>query len=141
MLEQVLNHLHNWFEVGIHPGTYTILNGNIVLPFLQSGQYYRIVGSIFNDGLYRYGTENEQLQNETFDGAIWALAIPKTVISLSDEISVWLDKYGSVIENPYTSESFGGYSYSKSGSMDDGAGSSSWQAAFRAQLNPWRKLR
>lgn len=55
MLEQVLTHIHNWFQVGIYPGTYTIEDGGVTLPFLQDGQYFRIVGSLFSDGLHQYG--------------------------------------------------------------------------------------
>lgn len=141
MLEEVLRHVHNWFQVGIFPGTYTIQDGGITLPFIREGQYFRIVGSVFNDGLHRYGPEMELLQDETFGGAVWALAIPKAVVDLADEIATWQEKYGAVIESPYLSESFGGYSYSKASGAGDSTGSGGWQAAFRARLNPYRKLR
>lgn len=141
MLEQVLTHIHNWFQVGIYPGTYTIEDGGVTLPFLQDGQYFRIVGSLFNDGLHQYGPAMELLQDETFDGAVWALAVPKSVVELAGEIAAWQEKYGAIIESPYTSESFGGYSYSKASGAGDSGGSGGWQAAFRARLNPYRKLR
>lgn len=141
MLEQVLTHLHNWFQVGIYPGTYTIQDGGIALPFLRDGQYFRICGSIFNDGLHRYGPEMELLQDETFDGAVWSLAVPKAVVELAGEIAAWQEKYGAVVDSPYTSESFAGYSYSKASGAGDSTGSGGWRAAFRARLNPYRKLR
>lgn len=55
MLEEVLRHLNNWFLVpdGIHLDTYTIEDGGITLPFLQEGQYFRVVGSVFGDGVYQ----------------------------------------------------------------------------------------
>lgn len=146
MLEQVLTHIHNWFRVrddvdGIHPGEYTIQDGGITLPFLQDGQYFRIVGSVFNDGLHRYGPDMEALTDETFDGAVWALAIPKSVIDLAAEIAAWQEKFGEKAASPYTSESFGGYSYTKSGGANETGGAGGWEAAFRAQLNPYRRLR
>lgn len=141
MLEQVLTHIHNWFQVGVYPGTYTIEDGGVTLPFLQDGQYFRIVGSLFNDGLHQYGPAMELLQDETFDGAVWALAVPKSVVELAGEIAAWQEKYGAIIESPYTSESFGGYSYSKASGAGDSTGSGGWQSAFRARLNPHRKLR
>lgn len=141
MLEQVLTHIHNWFQVDIRHGTYTIRDGGVTLPFLQDGQYFRIVGSLFNDGLHQYGPSMELLQDETFDGAVWALAVPKSVADLAGEIAAWQEKYGAVIDSPYTSESFGGYSYSKASGAGDSAGSGGWQTAFRARLNPYRKLR
>ena len=54
MLETVLMYLNNWFVVGRYDDTYTIEGGRLTLPFLVNGQYYRIVGSLFNDGLYKY---------------------------------------------------------------------------------------
>ena len=52
MLEQVLMNIRNWFTVdgGIYSGTFTIKDGGIALPFLANGQYFRICGSVFNDG-------------------------------------------------------------------------------------------
>lgn len=146
MLEQVLREIHNWFRVrdssdGIHRGSFSIEGGRITLPFLRDGQYFRILGSVMNDGLHQYGPQMELLQDETFDGTIWALAVPQNVVELAGEIENWQKKYGSVIESPYTSESFGGYSYTKQSGAGDGAGSGSWQAAFRSRLNPYRKLR
>jgi len=141
MLEQVLGHIHNWFQVGIYPGKYTIQGGGITLPFLQDGQYFRVVGSVSNDGLHRYGPDMELLQDETFDGAVWALAVPRAVADLAGEISAWQEKYKDTVESPYTSESFGGYAYTKTSGAGDSTGSGGWQAAFRSRLNQWRKVR
>lgn len=143
MLEAVLKETKNWFIVpdGVHTGTFAIEDGSITLPFLRDGQYFRICGSVFSDGLHQYGPAMEYLPDETFDGAVWALAIPKAVVELAGEIAAWQEKYGAVIDSPYTSESFGGYSYSKAGGAGDSAGSGGWQAAFRARMNPYRKLR
>lgn len=92
MLEQVLQHLNNWFLVpgGIHAGEFTVQDGGITLPFLQTGQYFRVVGSVFNDGLHQY--PEKDMTGETFDGVVWALAVPKSVISLADEIAAWNEK-------------------------------------------------
>ena len=139
MLEQVLMHLNNWFLVpcGIHEDTYTIEGGGITLPFLQNGQYFRICGSVFNDGLHQY--PEGDLKTETFDGTVWALAVPQAVIELAAEIEAWQKKNGDASVSPYQSESFGGYSYSKA---TDGAsgGAVTWQTAFRSRLSEWRKL-
>ena len=139
MLEQVLMHLKNWFLVpgGIHEGTYTIEDGGITLPFLANGQYFRIVGSVFNDGLHQYPASD--LKAETFDGTVWALAVPQDVIELAAEIEEWQKKNGEASVSPYQSESFGGYSYSKATDSATG-GSVTWQSAFRSRLNAWRKL-
>ena len=142
MLETVLSHLKNWFLVsdGVHAGTFAIENGALNLPFLQNGQYYRICGSIFNDGLHKYGDAADKLTGETFTGTVWALAVPKAVIDLAEEIKAWEIKNGEASRNPLSSESFGGYSYSKATDTATG-GSVTWQAAFRVQLNQWRKAK
>ena len=139
MLEQVLMHLKNWFLVpgGIHEGTYTIEDGGIALPFLANGQYFRICGSVFNDGLHQYPASD--LKAETFDGTVWALAVPQAVIDLAEEIEAWETKNGAEANGPYQSESFGGYSYSKATDSASG-GVVTWQTAFRSRLNAWRKL-
>ena len=139
MLEEVLRHLNNWFLVpdGIHLDTYTIEDGGITLPFLQEGQYFRVVGSVFGDGVYQYPASG--LKDETFDGTIWSLSVPQAVVNLAEEIEAWQAKNGEAAAGPYQSESFGGYTYSKAVDAATG-GAVSWQAAFRSRLNDWRKL-
>ena len=95
MLEQVLRHLNNWFLVDIHEGTFTVENGSITLPFLQTNQYFRICGSVFNDGLHLYPAVD--LPDETFIGTVWALAVPKAVVTLSIDIAAWEEKNGEAV--------------------------------------------
>lgn len=137
MLEQVLHNLNNWFVADIREGEFTVQSGSITLPFLQNGQYYRICGSVFNDGLHKYGEHD--LKAETFRGTVWALAVPAGVIALADEIEAWESKNGEAAASPFQSESFGGYSYSKK-SDANGANGASWQSAFASRLNAWRKI-
>src|SRR5574344_868363 len=106
MLEQVLMNIRNWFTVdgGIHSGTYTIEDGGITLPFLANGQYFRIIGSVFNDGLHQYPASD--LKAETFEGTVWALAVPQAVIELATEMETWETKNGEAAAGIYQSESF-----------------------------------
>lgn len=146
MLAELCKELNNWdFQKRAEKyiGTFEISGGQLTFDKLQEGQYFRIVGSVFNDGIYTYPATT--LRDETFEGAIWAMAIPDEVIALADEIEAWVGKYqgvDSINMSPYNSESFGGYSYSKSGggsgSGSDGAGT--WQSAFSKRLAKWRKL-
>lgn len=140
MLEQVLRYLKNWFLVpgGIYAGTVTIEAKSVTLPFLQSGQYFRIIGSLFNDGLHQYPTVD--LTDETFEGTVWALAVPKAVQDLAEEIEAWNKKNGDAAMGPYQSESFGGYTYTKATDGHTGGGVT-WESAFRSRLNQWRKMR
>lgn len=135
MLESVLMYLNNWFVVSRNEGVYSITGGQISLPFLQFGQYFRIVGSVFNDGVYVYPNVMD-LSDETFEGSIWALAIPKQLLSIVDEIAAWKEKNGD--GSPYTSESFGGYSYTRATNSKGVA--VGWRDVFSDQLAPWKKL-
>ncbi len=139
MLEDVLRYLKNWFLVpdGIHSEQFTVENGGIALPFLQEGQYFRVCGSVFNDGLYQYPATG--MRPESFNGTVWALAIPKAVIAIADEIAAWQEKNGAATQGPYASESFGGYSYTKATDAATG-GAMTWESAFRSRLSRWRKI-
>ena len=139
MLEQVLWHIHNRFDVDRTDGEFTIEGGGLELD-LMDNQYFWVEGSVFNDGLHQYPADD--LEDETFTGTVYALAIPKAVIELANEIEDWVDDYGTMVDSPLQSESFGGYSYTKgsvAGSNGDGS-LSGWQAVFARKLTPWRKL-
>ena len=139
MLENVLNHIHNWFVKTTQAGTFVIDDGQLAYDGLQEGQYFRIVGSVFNDGLHQWPASD--LTDEEFVGYVQGLAIPKAVIDLSDEISEWMTKYGEAVSGPYQSESFADYSYTKATSgSDSGGGPVTWQSVFRSSLSPWRKI-
>ena len=138
MLTEICAEIRNYFEVqnGRHFGTFTISGGSIApLDFLQEGQYFRIVGSVFNDGVYQYPATS--LTDEVFEGAVWAMAVPPTLIALSAEIEAYNDSDAGKA-SPYTSESFGGYSYTKA--TDANGAPIGWQKAFASRLNKWRKL-
>ena len=139
MLTELCGVLRNWFETDRISGTYTVENGSITLPFLQNGQFFRVVGSVFNDGVHQY--PDYAMADETFDGSIWPMSVPPALLRLEEEIKAWQEKNGDIAASPYTSESFGGYSYSKttSGSAT-GAGMVTWQSVFKSRLNQWRKI-
>ena len=150
MLSELCGYLRNWFDREKYIGDFTINNG-VIIPLgktisLLNGQYIRIVGSILNDGVYLYNPEGiEGLIDETFHGAVWSLAIPKEVVALDQEIDAWMQKYGgsdSAAMSPFASESFGGYSYTKSTSNteESSSGLGGWQSAFASRLSQWRKI-
>ena len=150
-LSEICRELNNYFDKGRLFGSFKIVDSaityedGVMSDFLQDGQYFRIVGSVFNDGVHVFSSPIiEGLHDETFDGAIWAMAVPPDLIALSTEIDAWIAKYGGVDSaamSPYNSESFGGYSYSKSsGASADGSSSGTWQSAFSARLSRWRKI-
>lgn len=140
LIAEICGYLHNWFLVpdGVHIATYTAEDGKLTLPFLQDGQYYRIIGSVFNDGIHKYG--EEQLTAETFHGAVWALALPPALISTAAEIAEWSAANASALTSPYQSESFGGYSYSMGGRSGESSARTTWRDVFGARLARWRKI-
>ena len=144
MLTELCQELHNWFEREKRSGSFRIVDGMLEADFLRPGQYFRVMGSIFNDGVHQYG--NDYLNDEDFTGSVWSLAIPDAVIKLAEDIEAWRAKYeatDSTAMSPYMSESFGGYSYSK-GSAISGTqtgGATSWRTSFASRMNAWRKVR
>ncbi len=140
MLTEICQELRNWFERSKLYGTYTIVDGSLAVPGAQNGQYVRIIGSVFNDGVHKYPFTD--LKDETFKGSLWLLAVPKEVEDLSKEISTWLTTNAAILTSPYQSESFGGYSYSKASSGTGGSQGNAitWQSMFGSRLNKWRKI-
>ena len=138
MLTEICAELRNYFEVpnGRHFGKFEISGGSIApLDFLQEGQYFRIVGSVFNDGVYQYPATS--LTDEVFEGAVWAMSLPPDLIALSAEIEEY-NKSDAGKASPYISENFGGYGYTKA--TDASGAPIGWQKAFASRLNKWRKL-
>lgn len=149
MLSELCQELKNWFDRNqpkLH-GDFEISEGKITdetfIEAIQNNQYFRIISSVFNDGVYKY-TNDLELINEKFNGSIWLMAIPKDVIDLSAEIDAWQAKYNNIDSeamSPFASESFGGYSYTKaSGNSESGSSNPSWQSVFASKLNLWRKI-
>ena len=137
MLEALLRFLNNWFVLETRSQGFTITGGSITPPFLQDGQYFRIRGSVFNDGLHQYPATD--LKDEIFYGSIDALAVPKAVIELAGEMAAWQKKYGDRAQAPYTAESFAGYSYTKASAATNGGDATVW-SVFQAQMSKWRKI-
>ena len=147
MLTLICQYLRNWFDRGKRKaeGKIAISDGSItcdgvVLPFLE-GQCYRVIGSLLNDGVHVH--PDDGLRDEEFEGAVWDMAVPPSVIELSTEISAWCDKYQSLDSpamSPYQSESFGGYTYSKGAASTTDGGGQTWQEVFGKRLDPWRKI-
>ena len=147
MLSEVCAYLRNYFDNG-QPHTFgeiEIRNGALFTPCnLKAGQYFRIIGSTFNDGVYQFPTTALRV-DETFNGAVWGMAVPPDLIDLITEMEAWkADKANAyALNSPYQSESKADYSYTlKSGA--DGSGKNSGASAlinqFAGRLSRWKKL-
>lgn len=149
MLTEICAEIRNYFSLDKDKlyGDFSVVNGQITPSFyLEEGQYYRIVGSVLNDGVHQ--KDDELIDEASFHGAVWKMRIPKAILDLDEEIAAWQAENGSIQSanmSPYTSESFGGYSYAKSSGgssgSDAGATAVTWQAMFAKRLNPYRKIR
>ena len=87
-LTELCQELRNWFARDKFFGEFTIENGAIIVPdgSLQDGQFFRVIGSVFNDGVHKYGEDADELTDEVFKGAIWSIDVPHAVIELSQRI-------------------------------------------------------
>lgn len=143
MLNELCKELNNWdfnHRAEKYIGEISIVDGQLVgfSDKLAVGQYYRVVGSLFNDGVYKYG--EDELTDETFKGAVWAMWVPQEVVQLAEDIKEWVTKNETADKmSPYTSESFGGYSYTRALSSDGSIASWKDIGSFKNRMNKWRK--
>ena len=147
MLGEICAEIRNYFTYreDIHVGDWVIENGTISPALGFETDYIRIVGSRLNDGVHK--VSEMELQDEAFHGGIWVMSPPADFLALAAEIEAWQEKNGALDSpamSPFNSESFGGYSYSKSGGNASGGSSSAgadWAAAFASRLKIYRRIR
>lgn len=147
MLTEICGSIKNYFakDEDKYIGEFSIVNGRIVPEIELPTDYFRIVGSRKNDGVHCLTDEGDTLIDEgKFKGAVWIMSPPKAFLDLAAEIEAWQAKNGGAegeAMSPFNSESFGGYSYSKSGGGTGTGAVTGWQAAYASRLNMWRKIR
>lgn len=137
MLYTIMRSIRNFFPLRGRDRVFKIENGTMDLSELvpMPGQYIRIEGSVFNDGVYRF-TDSMNLQDEVFNGRVTLLAPPREFLDLAAEIESYVASGKDA--GPYVSESFGGYTYTKATGASGGV--ATWQDVFRTRLNAWRKI-
>ena len=146
MLTAICAEIRNYFAYreDKHPGKYKIENG-ILSPSVDfKTDYFAIFGSRKNNGVHK--TTDELVDEGEFTGAIWIMSPPENFLAIVKDIEDWQEKYGGVdseAQSPYYSESFGGYSYTKSAGSTSGAGNqaaSSWQSVYGDRLKIYRRI-
>lgn len=170
IVEDVMRECNNFFITDKRVLEKITIKDNVIINSLDflDGQYIWILHSVFNTGVYKfYGKKtwgdlkkqtwakvspsawenflnscDDELIDEEFNGEIVGLAPPRAFLQLCEDIKAWRDKYGNTLDSPFTSESFGGYSYTKASGTGDSSGTTgvTWQAQFKSQLNKWRKI-
>ena len=69
------------------------------------------------------------------------MAVPPSVIALAADIDEWNEKNAEALSSPYTSESFGWYSYTKATTGGVGtSGAFTWRDQFASRLAKWMRL-
>ena len=135
--------LHNFFTDKDHIfyNTYTICDNILSTNFINTGQYFRITGSSLNNGVYcNIPDDLKRLHNETFTGAIWLMDVPEDFVRLCEEVERFNAKIAELSGNfqGYSSESWGGYSYTLPTSapsfMQD------WQYKLKQAMSCYRKI-
>lgn len=150
LMTEICSNIRNYFAPTskrdnlsyIHHGDFTIKDGTISgVDFLLPNQYFRITGSVLNDGVYRNSTDDlKSLENETFCGAVWEMNVPKSFVALCEDIQKFnakIDKL-SLTDKGFSSESFDGYSYSLNSNAP--AYMLEWERRIRSNLNSYRRL-
>lgn len=165
-IEVLCAECNNYHDYDRKYGTYTIENGIITLPFLAENQFFRIVGSKFNDGVYIYVKDGIVCRASTWEEAIdadynwldlrqqyWGDIAGHDLIDETFTGSIWAmnmpraffdlskeiaayNATDAAKTTPYTSENISGY-YSYSKASAD---SNIWFNVFAHKLKRWKKV-
>lgn len=106
--------------------------GDLSLDRLEAGDYYLVEDSGRNDGLHIQGAG--ELTGDRLTGYVTLCLIPNEVLALHREIVEWQEKNADAVVGLYSSETFGGYTYTRR------AGENGWQTVFANRLNAWRQV-
>ena len=146
MLTEICAYLKNYFEYEKYIGNVVVNSGTITVDgksiALGEGQYFALFRDRFAIGVFKQG---DTLKDRTFHGAVWLMDVPEGVIQADTWAKAWMQKNGgadSDNNSAFTSESFGGYSYSKGSNSKGKVGASIFDnAQFAAMLSPYRKIK
>lgn len=141
-LTRVCARLKNHFLYEKFTDTFTLESGSAPLESLLPGQFFVIVGSVLNDGVFQNTAESlEGLKPETFTGKIWSMRVPIDFLDLAEDIERFNSKVEelALLDKGFASESFGGYSYSLNSSAP--AYMQEWQRRIQTGLSHYQKIR
>lgn len=134
--QDVIETIHANFARDTRYGEFSVTGGSISGAEIPDGAYFWVSGSLFNDGLHLAPATD--LVDEEFEGDVSVLAIPKTFIKVVEDMEAWA-KAHPADRGGYTSESFGGYSYSLPTNSQTGQAATVYDV-FRSKLTKWRRL-
>ena len=144
MLTEICAEIKNYFcyNKDKRTGDFKIENGTLVGVDLPT-EYFAVFGSRHNNGVHK--VSEHDLVDEEFHGAVWIMSPPAAFLALAEEIAEWQKANGAVDSSamsPFNSESFGGYSYTKSAGYASAAQQAGgWQGAYADRLSLYRRAR
>lgn len=140
MIEQVLREIRDFFIAGnskitaIDRHSLTIENATHAVV----NQYIYLAGTMINGGVYKITSKtgntlvlDQELSEEPAIGTCYFLAIPRAIITLTEDIT----DYNGKNKIGIASESLGDYSVTYSSEGTD----NSWKGAFATRLNEYRR--
>lgn len=141
-IETILRYLNNYFYRFGEYGEQNIkINKLKVKGAYRVGEYVKIVGSLYNDGVYQViGVEvgsivvAGELSDEDFTGTIFSLAIPKRIKEIAEQIQEFNRQLSA---SGFESESFGDYSYTRAKNKNGEL--MGWKDIFKSELALYRK--
>lgn len=140
-LTRICAKLKNHFLRDKYEGEFTLVSGTAPLELLD-GQYFVIVHSNLNDGVFQNTAESlARIQPETFTGRIWTMSVPVDFLDLVEDIdrlNAKVEELG-LLDKGYASESFGGYTYS----LQSGAPAymQEWLRRINSGMSMYQKIR
>lgn len=140
-LTRICAKLKNHFLRNKYEGEFTLVSGTAPLELLD-GQYFVIVNSNLNDGVFQNTAESlANIQPETFTGRIWTMSVPVDFLELVkdiDRLNAKVEELG-LLDKGYASESFGGYTYS----LQSGAPAymQEWLRRINSGMSMYQKIR
>ena len=148
MLTEICAEIKNYFcyNKDKHTGKFKIEDGKLIPRLDFVTDYFAVFGSRKNNGVHKV-LDDDLVDEEEFTGSVWIMSPPEAFLALAEEIADWQKVNGaadSAALSPFYSESFGGYSYTKSAGSTSKAGNSaaaSWQDAYASRLNLYRRVR
>ena len=145
MIGQICQYIKNYFtyEHDRIIGDWSVVNGKLVPSLDIPTDYYAIFGSRKNNGVHKVNDYGDVLVDEgPFHGSVWFMSPPQDFLDKVEEITAWIDTYGKTLNSPYTSESFGGYSYTKGKSRSGSDFGITWRDQFGPELKSlWGRAR
>lgn len=165
-IEALCAEVNNYHETDRIRGKFTIDSGSITLPFLCENQFFRILGSKWNDGVYIYSEYSFIIRSSTWEEVMkgnldwgelrkykWGELVEHDLVDEVFDGEIWpmrmprafLDLSKKIAEynesdaakiSPFTSENISGYYSYTKASATD----NSWENVFKDSLKRWRRL-